>query len=566
MGNSNSYNMDIFICSNGQLCNQLIEKLFPRMISQSERIIDQDEMLYKAKIYRENNHIREIINDINYNCRNEKRNNIILCFCKEKGNVHNNIEYWKKLINDVSDNIRESNYPLIILFKPFEDFVNFKQIFQNHRDKRTITVLKIMKNVCDENIEFNYSMILSLLWEKDLYLNQKIIKPNKNFKANIFRINNQELTSSVNILLSGYTRKGKSTFLNLIFDKLVSRESPQGFPLTKNINEYSISLFNNNNINHNLFEISGGLKIIDSPGFIEGTQENHKEIKNLINKLIDKNAEILDVLHYVLFFLQPGVNYQKSEDIFSFLNSKVRNREFKVIFIINRDMPRNDGSSNTTKDTLIGLLEDNKYNNLIIHNGENILEVDLINGSNENNNRINKIFNYIYNDLINNNHYINNPQLIQNMDNGNQLINYLHNNSSFYTRISNPNDIIKRSSLKSEISITFFTSLIIGIGFSPIPLIDVPLFFIILSIMMISIIKIFSFSLIKFPLSRYFNSVFESQRAGEIVEQNRNSIDGEGEINRIAVRRINDEDDDDTGYQKLFVEHIINYYIFFCGE
>lgn len=78
MGNSNSYNMDIFICSNGHLCNKLIKKLFPRMISQSERIIDQDEMLYKAKIYRENNHIREIINDINYNCRNEKRNNIIL--------------------------------------------------------------------------------------------------------------------------------------------------------------------------------------------------------------------------------------------------------------------------------------------------------------------------------------------------------------------------------------------------------------------------------------------------------------------------------------------------------
>ena len=556
MGNSN-YSMDIFICSNGVLCDRLISMLFPRNINNRERYINKDEMYYLAKIYRGDDHIMEIINDINDNCRNKKRNNVILCFCQENKNTDYNISYWTNLINQVSNNIREVNYPLIILIKPFERFINFDQIFQNHKDKRTITVLRTTPNDCNENIELNYRLILSLLWEKDLYLNQKEIKPNKNSQANIFRINNRELTSSINILLSGYTRKGKSTFLNLIFDKLVSRESPQGFPLTKCINEYSIS-FNNNNNENNLFEIYGGLTIYDSPGFIEGTNENHKKIKVLINELIERASEMLDTLHYVFFFLQPGVNYQNSEDIFSFLNSKVRARELKVIFIINRDMPRNGVNPNVTKETLIQLFEDNYYNNLIIDNGENILEVDLIEGSNANNNRMNKIFNYIYNDLINNNAYINNPQLVQNMYNENELVSYLRNNSSFYTRISNPNDIINRSKLKSETIINFYTGIIFGVGFSPIPLIDIPIFFFFLSLMMIRIIKKFGFSLTHFPFSRYFSEVFESQRAGEILEENRNSINGEGQIDRIAIRRVNDE----KYWQKLkiLLEKLLDYF------
>ena len=135
------------------------------------------------------------------------------------------------------------------------------------------------------------------------------------------------------------------------------------------------------------------------------------------------------------------------------------------------------------------------------------------------------------------------------MHNENQLINYLHNNSSFYTRISNPNDIINRSTIRARNSIGIFISLIIGIGFSPIPFIDIPLFFSLLSIMMISIIKLFSFSLKKFPFSRYFNSIFENPRAGEIVEQNMNAIDGEGEINRISITNINNEGPENQNIQ-----------------
>ena len=65
------------------------------------------------------------------------------------------------------------HYPLVIILNPYENHFDFDQSFSKHRDKRTITVLKIEKNNSPENIEHNYRLILSLFWEKNLYLNQK---------------------------------------------------------------------------------------------------------------------------------------------------------------------------------------------------------------------------------------------------------------------------------------------------------------------------------------------------------------------------------------------------------
>ena len=114
------------------------------------------------------------------------------------------------------------DYPLVIILNPFENNFDFEENFRSHNDKRTITILKIERNNSSENIEHNYRLILSLFFEKNLYLNQEEIKPNeKNVNANFFRINGIEPTSSIKILETGFVRKGKSTLLNLIFGNLV---------------------------------------------------------------------------------------------------------------------------------------------------------------------------------------------------------------------------------------------------------------------------------------------------------------------------------------------------------
>ena len=321
MGNFESVQIEFFICSVGEICEDLLTKLFPTKISNTVRELKKDDMYYKAKIYNQNNPFQQMIKDINSNNSNNKKNNIILCFCKDDENINTHVDYWRQLINEIAKRIREVNSPLIIILNPFEDDINFNELFQGHKDRRTITILRTMKNNSTDDIEHNYRLILSLFWEKNLYLNQKEIKPNKNFNANYFRINSIELTSSIKILLTGFTRKGKSTFLNLIFGKLISRESPQGFPFTNVSNEFSILPDNNNLENQNENEeIFWGLIIIDTPDLIEVTIENQSNIKEIINDSIKKIEESLDVINYIFFFLTQRPIYQNIKDFFNFLN------------------------------------------------------------------------------------------------------------------------------------------------------------------------------------------------------------------------------------------------------
>jgi len=558
MGNSESIQIEFFICSVGEICEELLNQLFPTKISNTVRELKKDDMYYKAKIYNQNNPFQQMINDINSNNWNKKRNNIILCFCNDDENINTLVDYWRILIKQIANQIREVNYPLIILLNPFEDNINFNELFQRHKDRRTITILRTMKNNSIANIEHNYRLILSLFWEKNLYLNQKEIKPSKNFNANYFRINSIDLTSSVKILLTGFTRKGKSTFLNLIFGKLISRESPEGFPLTNVSNEYSILSNNNNLENQNdNEEIFGGLKIIDTPGLIEGTTENQSNIKKIINNSIKRIEESLDIINYIFFFLNPFPNYQKTQNFFNFLNENAQ-KGIKIVFIINRDKPRRNGSPNTTKETLIDYLEQNNWSNLLINEGENILEVDLIEGQNEDNNKINKIFTYIHNDLINENNYINNQQLIQNL-NEQELINYLHNNSSFFSQISTPHDIINRGNKKASAVIKSHLSLITLTGFCPIPLVDIPFFFFFLSTMIVSIIISYGFSLIIFPYREFFSYVLEDESARLIIENNLEGIRGENGIEQISQRRVDDigEQRERENFIKKFLESLI---------
>lgn len=104
----------------------------------------------------------------------------------------------------------------------------------------------------------------------------------------------------------------------------------------------------------------------------------------------------------------------------------------KVIFIINRDQPLNNGMPNTTKQTLIAHLETEGFNNLIWDNGNNILEVDLIKGVEG---WTNEIFRYIYNDLFHNNRFDDNTiNQINNLQNR-RLFPYLNNNFDLFSKI-----------------------------------------------------------------------------------------------------------------------------------
>ena len=557
MGNSNKPpQIEFFICSSGAINEDLLSKLFPRRINDTKRELNEYDMYYIAKLYSGNNHLNRLIRDVNTANNNNRRNNIILCFCDDNNNFDNHTQYWIRLINSIADKISEMDYPLVIILNPYENNFDFDQKFRRHQDKRTITILKIKRNNSPENIEHNYRLILSLFWEKNLYLNQEEIKPNeKNVNANFFRINSIEPTSSIKILETGFARKGKSTLLNLIFGKLMARESPQDFPLTSKSNEYTI-ISRINNANNNEEEIVGGLKIIDTPGLEEGNNNNRRLLKDLINKSIEKYEQSLDVINYILFFLTPGPNFAGTDDFLRFLNSLRRNG-IKTIFIINRDMPRRDGSPNTTRNTLIARLRRINCNNLLIRNGENILEVNLIEGRDEDNNKINKIFNYIYDDLRRENEFITHYNRVENINDEQQLFNYLHNNTTFYRYISSPEDLIGRGERRANLKIGFYKLCILGIGFSPIPLIDIPFFFFFLSLMIVSIIIGYGIELRKFPYNNFFSNLFNNE-AGEIIDNNIYAMRAGGnEVMRRSIER-NQEEIERENYIKKILRSLLS--------
>ena len=513
MGNTNIEEINIFCCSvSGEFLEELINKLFPRKINNTKRELINKEMHYKSQIYSGKSDKKNIIKDININITNNKNNNIIICFDGNK-NVESHLQYWKELVqlvNDPKKGVPIYNLPCIIFLYPFEEKIDFNQLFSNDIDKRTITILKTMKNEDNVNIEINYRLIFSLLWEKNLYFNQMKIKPSANFNANLFRFN-VEPVNSINILLTGFSRCGKSTIINLIFDKLISRESLSPHPVTKNSIEYSYRQHNDEND-----ESDSGIKIIDTPGIMVGNgrnDDNQRVIKKIINKSIQDANNIHENIHYILFLLDTSPNFEKKKEFLDFLNGI----KIPVIFIINKVPYFDNIRKRVIKDYLRTNHYNNLYNNLIIgDNWDNIIEVNLIEGVKG---KVNDIFKYIYLDLIKKNEFLINYSELDD-DNVQEFFQNLnHKNNTLLNNVKGIDDIIIRGEKKADIAIYSFTSLIAGTGFCPIPGVDIPFYFVFLASMLTSIINSYGIKLNNtFPYKRFFSEIFDNQEAGKAID------------------------------------------------
>lgn len=88
------------------------------------------------------------------------------------------------------------------------------------QDNRFLTIIK-------ENIQTKlYKNIFNYLWERECYFNQRGNLVNEYSPDNL--IPSEDLTSSsLNIMLTGMSRAGKSTLINILSEKLVSLETPE---------------------------------------------------------------------------------------------------------------------------------------------------------------------------------------------------------------------------------------------------------------------------------------------------------------------------------------------------
>ena len=462
--------------------------------------------------------------------QNEKNTfpkNVILYFSDENKSLQQNSQIWVEIINQINT-LPELKLPFII-FLSYGDIEDIRNqvgenggIFGDFRDKRKITILRLLKNE-NQYKEMNYRKILSYLWKITLILNQKSFRPSKNLEANLYSIQERSPSTTINILLTGFSRKGKSTFINMVFGKIVTLENPSFLPVTSEIIEFLLpSQPSENDI------VKGGLKLFDVPGLIEGTSENMSNIEKLIEQSIKNQEYNYDVISYILFFLSPAPNFQNTSNFLKKLNES----GIKVIFIINRDHPINNGSPNITKQTLIDHLSSRGFTNLIEEDGNNILEIDLINGVKG---RTNEIFRYMYNDLMNNNEI--NDNVMNEIINlqGQELFPYLRDKFNLFSRISSTEDLINRGNNKAKVIIEGTIPLTTAAGFCPIPFIDIPIFLFIISLMLTKICNSFGFNLENSIFNDFFIKYLKEIERGN----NDNTNANENQRNSIRARILN---------------------------
>ena len=151
------------------------------------------------------------------------------------------------------------------------------------QDNRFLTIIK---NNDEQNL---YKKIFNYLWEKECYFNQRGHLINEYSPENI--IPSKDLpSSSLNIMLTGMSRSGKSTLINILSGKFISLETPELISVTQEIREYIIYKEIKEEGNKNgLIK----LKFIDTPGLnIDPDDKKNERAKNTIKSLEKKNKRI----------------------------------------------------------------------------------------------------------------------------------------------------------------------------------------------------------------------------------------------------------------------------------
>ena len=340
--------------------------------------------------------VNEIVNDTDLPKESDPINQqVIMCFGVD------NIEL---LINKVKK--IEIYFPLFIIISEEKDTDTINKI--KFREKRRIT--NIVLN--DKTRKKLNSRIISVLWKYDCYYNERGNKICRYTPDSMFKSFDIDLPFySINILLTGKSRSGKSTFINYLSNKLDALESCKKETVSKKITEYCLYL--NNNKNKNIKPSC--IRIFDTPGIVsikkinDDLDDNKSEKKNAIKNVNENNEnknidskEMLSVLlntknnnmdkqiHFVLFFFMEGDPLEGIEEIFELLN----NCEMPVFFVINKAMSEDDDGRSKDIASTISFLKQKNFNNLI--DEKNYFGINLVSSKYFPDFGVNDIFKRIY--------------------------------------------------------------------------------------------------------------------------------------------------------------------------
>ena len=174
---------------------------------------------------------------------------------------------------------------------------------------------------------------LSLLSEKALvnYINNKLLRIDSYYNQlgyDIKNIYSDKILSTVALL--GYSGCGKSTFLNLLFNELVSKVSSSTLDVTTKCSEYYFPIKTKN------LEEIGHIRFLDFPGITEAKNYINVVKPEIIKKSKEykKNMEQIDIS---LFFINNG-NTREFTDFGLELIDLLIDYNTEIIFVLNGPM------------------------------------------------------------------------------------------------------------------------------------------------------------------------------------------------------------------------------------
>ena len=317
--------LKIYIVGKGENKNYVINNLFKEEIKDSylKTIADKEfiteQFHWIVRIYKEEILTEDTIKEM----RSEIK--------KDKGSDKNKIMKYQAIICFGSENVK-------ILSENFEELRRSRMIFiteekcnniDEEMDKRYATNI-LCKDMSNEDLNVQ---IISTLWELDCCFTEKgnqicRYTPEKIFKG----LEKDNSLFSLNILLTGLSRTGKSTFINLLSGKIMALEADETESVTKNITEYYIYRDDDKNEH-------GAIKIIDTPGIVPNQNNNNLEYreveKKVINIIKDQDKTFENKIHFIFFVLMKGALTLEGENIKELLNI-LNQSKCPVYFIINK--------------------------------------------------------------------------------------------------------------------------------------------------------------------------------------------------------------------------------------
>ena len=233
-----------------------------------------------------------------------KRNNIIIKFGSD------NLEF----LLDIFNFLEKIYLPQLAIIT--------NAIINGINDNRYLTLIKEKDN---ENLS---KSIFTYIWERECYFNQRGNLINE-YSPKTFLPLNDLPCSSLNIMLTGMSRSGKSTLINVLSNKLVSLETPELESVTNEINEYVIYRRANS-------KDIVKFKFIDTPGLTFIPKDQKYSITNVIDTISKKLKEFEDTNDsiHIIYFLMSGLpNLENLKSFFKFLNDLNCERVKKKIFL-----------------------------------------------------------------------------------------------------------------------------------------------------------------------------------------------------------------------------------------